>query len=251
MKKFIFLFLFVIGFLCTTMAQCSRVASGFGNNIGTPSYNITGGVEVVLNSNNTLTLNLANDFMTASGPDVKAYLMNPETRTLDMLKALNLTTFPNVPKILFGVVAANAATPPVNPNGIKTFTVDVPKGVNIADYTKIFFYCQKFNTFWDLGTIANFAPNNCSILSLQDFQESTFKIYPNPVTENLSLDLDIFTNDLSANIYNMLGSLVYTKKNITVNDNKINLSQLTKGVYLIELKEGENKKFIKRFVKAN
>jgi hypothetical protein len=60
MKNSIYLFLFIVlGFSNTINAQCSRTATGFGNNTGTPMYNVTGGVEVVLNSNNTITLNLA------------------------------------------------------------------------------------------------------------------------------------------------------------------------------------------------
>jgi hypothetical protein len=241
MKKYSILFVFsALAFSLSLRAQCTMAASGFGNNTTTPTYNVAGGVELVLNANNTITLNLASNFTTATGPDVRAYLINPETRTTAMIKALNGTTFPAVPKILFGMVASTNASPPISPNGAKTFTVAVPAGITIGNYTKIFFYCQQFNVFWDFGTITGFTPANCAVLALDEVAENSFSVFPNPVS-----------NDLSLNIYSAIGSLVYTKNNISASDNTVNVASLNQGVYIVALKDSNNKTFTKRFVKVN
>jgi Secretion system C-terminal sorting domain/Electron transfer DM13 len=250
MKNSIFLILFIfLGFSNTIKAQCSRAAASFGNNTGTPTYNITGGVEVVLNTNNTVTLNLASNFMTASGPDVRAYLVNPETRTTDMLKAINATTFPSLPKIVFGIVSDSDGSPVISPNGAKNFTVPVPTGVNISNYTKVFFYCQMFNAFWDMGTITNFTTANCSVLSTDSFEKNSFKLYPNPVDDELSFDFNQFQNDFSVKVYNTLGSIVLTENTISNQNNKLNTSGLNAGIYFVELNDKENNRYVQRFIK--
>ena len=228
--------------------QCSRTAAGFGNNTGTPSYNITGGVEVILNTNNTLTLNLASNFMTASGPDVRAYLVNPGTLTTAQLRTANINS---LERIMFGIVSDSDAIPPVSPNGSKSFTVAIPTGVTIANYTKVFFYCQMFNAFWDLGTITNFTPANCAVLSLDEVAETSFKVYPNPVVDELTVAVGNFSDNLDVVIYNTLGSLVLSKNSVTSNNNKIDISQLNEGVYFLSIRDEENKTFTKRFIKSN
>jgi Secretion system C-terminal sorting domain/Electron transfer DM13 len=249
MKNFNLLFtVTTLVILQSTYSQCSRNANGFGNNVGTPTYNITGGVEVVLNTNNTLTLNLASDFMTAAGPDVRAYLVNPGTLTTAQLRTANINS---LERIMFGIVSASGATPPLSPNGSKTFTVAVPTGITIANYTKVFFYCQMFNAFWDLGTIANFTPVNCAALSLDEVAETSFKVYPNPVIDELTINLDNFSNSLKVTIYNTLGSLVLSKNDITSNSNKINVSQLNQGIYFLSIRDDENNTLTKRFIKSN
>jgi Secretion system C-terminal sorting domain/Electron transfer DM13 len=232
-----------------TSGQCVKVASGFGNNSSTPSYNITGGVEVTLNTDNTITLKLSDNFSTASGPDVRAYLINPGTMTTAMLKGLNSSTFPNVPKIMFGIVASGGSTPPISPNGAKTFTVNVPAGVTIGNYTKIYFYCEKFGVFWDFGTILGFTPQNCTVLSTADFDSNKFQVYPNPVIDTIRFGLDDLSDNLSVNVYNTIGALVLTKKGITKKDNVLNINNLNSGIYIIELKDKDNNSFTKRFIK--
>jgi hypothetical protein len=230
-------------------AQCLQSATSFGNNLTTPTYNIIGGVEVILNDNNTITLNLASDFMTSSGPDVRAYLINPGTMTSAMLKGLNSSTFPAVPKIMFGIVASDTSDPPISPNGAKTFTVSVPVGVNIGEYTKVFFYCQKFGVFWDFGTISGFTSQNCTVLSTVDFDSNKFQVYPNPAFDAIHFGLDNLSDNLAVNVYNTLGSLVVTKKTITKKDNILNINNLNTGVYIVELKDKDNNSFTKRIIK--
>ena len=73
--KLFFALLFIPLGALKTAAQCTQNAFGFGNSTNVPSYDVSGNVSVTLNTNNTVTLNLASNFMTANGPDVRAYLV--------------------------------------------------------------------------------------------------------------------------------------------------------------------------------
>jgi parallel beta-helix repeat protein len=71
-----------------------------------------------------------------------------------------------------------------------------------------------------------------------DIKSNSFKVYPNPVITNTTLDFSIVKPDtkLDVVITNMLGKVVY-RKNIVTGQNNIkeilNLSNLAKGIYAI------------------
>lgn len=239
-------FFAVFGIFSNANAQCTEIATGFGNNTSIPMYNITGenSVQVVLNTDNTVTLNTLSNFNTSPGPDVRVFLVNPGSLTNTQLKTTNPTSLPN---INFGIVSSNT-----NPDGVHSFTSNIPVGVNISNYTKVFFYCVTFSQFWDFGTITPFTSANCSVLGTDDFTKNNFEVYPNPVSNELNIDLNSFSeNGLSAKIYNTLGSLVETKNTISIEKNKVDVSQLNNGIYFIEINNKENERVIKRFIKQN
>ena len=109
-----------------------------------------------------------------------------------------------------------------------------------------------FSQFWDLGTITPFTSSNCAVLGTDSFEKNNFKIYPNPVSNELKIDLNSYSeNGLSAKIYNTLGSLVETKNTISIENNKVDVSQLNNGIYFIEINNAENERVVKRFIKQN
>jgi len=75
------------------------------------------------------------------------------------------------------------------------------------------------------------------INSIQDDIEYT--LYPNPVTDNLNLELFSNNNDnINLQIINSTGQIVYTESiNITNNNNKFefNVSSLTSGMYFVRI----------------
>jgi Secretion system C-terminal sorting domain len=222
-------------------AQCTAIASAFGNNTSTAMYNISGAnsVQVVLNTNNTITLNLMPNFVTANGPDVKAYLVAPGAMTDFMLKN---ASFAGLTKFVLGAVSTNNSPA----SGAKTFTVAIPAGQNISNYSKVFFHCDAANQFWDLGTITAFTNGNCAVLGTDVFDEVIdFKIYPNPASNILNIDNQIAIS--SFKIFNTLGSLILEKNSFL--EKNINISNLNNGVYFIEVVDIDNNKSVKRFVK--
>jgi len=201
-------------------AQCTESASNFGNNTSTTSYNVSGDISVVLNTNNTITINFASNYSTASGPDVRLYLIKSEGRSVAQLKSLNPTTLEN---ISFGLVGFS---------GAQSYSQSIPENIDITQYDTVFFYCLQFNAFWDLGSFTPFTSTNCSALNIDTFAIDTISIYPNPAKNKIQLSN---LNNLSAEIriFNVLGKQVfYQSKSIK---NTIDVSNFNKGIYLVKI----------------
>jgi hypothetical protein len=245
MKNFTLLMLIASAFI-NMNAQCKKTVSTF---VRTPSYSVKkGSIDVTIDkTGKTLTAYISSDFDTQPGPDVNLYLLDPGTNTDEKLVSMRLTGFNNSGKILFGNISKDS---PAVQN--KTFTVKVPDGIDITKYTKVFMFCNSANQTWSFGTVTPFTSFNCGTLSLGDeATKNSFRAYPNPVTNTLNLDLDNYDNNLSVNIYNTLGSLILSKRNLTAATNKINVSNFDKGIYFVEIKDKDNKSVVKRFVKSN
>ncbi len=234
--------------LCITFqlsyAQCVENGTNFGNQT-VPSYRVTGDVTVTLNSNNTVSLDLGSNFMTADGPDVRAYLINSQGMSDSQLQNARISNLTNIP---FGLVGCTNCSPSISANGEKSFTVDIPAGEDIRDYDKIFFYCLQFNAFWDFGSIEPFTSTNCSVLNVNTSEIATnFKIYPNPAKRNLT-----FENNkklpVTISIYNVLGSEVIHIDESSVSKININIAQLKAGMYLLKTVSGQAFKTT-RFIK--
>ena len=81
----------------------------------------------------------------------------------------------------------------------------------------------------------NFSPSTTAIIGVT---KNIFKVYPNPTYGLITIEIeDALNYELS--IFNVLGQSVYTSSVSGIN-NSIDLSYLDKGVYTIELKEGNN-----------
>jgi endonuclease I len=92
------------------------------------------------------------------------------------------------------------------------------------------------------------AQNRWSTLSSSKIPDLDFKIYPNPISDNILYIQSYSTNKITTiEIYNLLGSLVF-KQNLNPNSNQINVSNLNKGIYLIKL-NSEKGSFTKKMVK--
>jgi endonuclease I/chitodextrinase len=98
---------------------------------------------------------------------------------------------------------------------------------------------------YDLGVysgIGVYDPNTASVGS-SGFE--TFKMYPNPTNGNkLYFNL---TQDIKVTIYNVLGKLIQTE-NVNANTNNINISTLSKGIYILKINRG-NQFITKKLIK--
>ena len=72
-------------------------------------------------------------------------------------------------------------------------------------------------------------------------------IYPNPTINTVNIVSS--EKILSINLKNILGKLLIHKKNINSNSYNLNLNSLAKGIYFIEIKDSENKTFLKKLIK--
>ena len=80
-------------------------------------------------------------------------------------------------------------------------------------------------------TIAD-AGLDCSTASVDDQNQSDISIYPNPTSDMVYIDGNYF--QLKVVVYDILGKQVINKS-IT---NSIDISQLEKGVYILQLSDG-------------
>ena len=75
-----------------------------------------------------------------------------------------------------------------------------------------------------------------------------FNIYPNPAGGELFLDIPTTAQTPEITIYNSVGMVIAKPGKEAVNENRVSLKTLSAGIYLIELRDG-NQKISRRFVK--
>ena len=239
MKKIAFLFLFTIGLSQSVNSQCNKSVTGFGNNTSTVMYNVTGNVNVVLNSATSVSVSLSTNFATAAGPDVRIFLVDRGNLTNAQLKVTS--NFLTRPRIEMGLSPAS---------GTANFTKTIPAGMNITDFETVYFYCQAFNQFWDYGSFTPFTSADCSLLATNNFENNKLQLYPNPATNELNIQLQDSTTNYKVAIYNTLGSMVFESNDqLSDNNNNINVSQLNSGIYFVKIIDNENKIYQKQLIK--
>lgn len=84
--------------------------------------------------------------------------------------------------------------------------------------------------------LAKFSTQACSPLSNESFEETQLQVYPNPANEFIQVSV---TENTKYELYNVTGQLVKIGS-LSVNENSINIQELSKGCYLLKLKS-ENK----------
>jgi len=134
--------------------------------------------------------------------------------------ASDYVPFENNGEIITGLYETNESSHPHSPT-------DVLANMDPAFLTEV--------TKGALGALLEFASSNP--LSINENEQDTFKIYPNPSTNGM-VHLNISDNNSMNNsiaIYDVLGKEVYTKTNLQTVES-INLKHLQKGVYIAVVK---------------
>lgn len=75
-----------------------------------------------------------------------------------------------------------------------------------------------------------------TILGVNDYNNSVFSIYPNPANEFININ-SVLEGNKAVIIYDLLGKQVI---NTVVVDNKLNVSALTNGLYIVQISQGAN-----------
>ncbi|MDK2772554.1 MAG: T9SS type A sorting domain-containing protein [Flavobacterium sp.] len=87
--------------------------------------------------------------------------------------------------------------------------------------------------------LAKFSTQACTPLSNEYFEESLMRVYPNPANEFITVSV---TENTKYELYSITGQLVKIGS-LSVNENSINLQELSKGCYLLKL--SNEKKLLK------
>ncbi|MGK0414142.1 MAG: serine protease AprX [Polaribacter sp.] len=95
--------------------------------------------------------------------------------------------------------------------------------------------------------IPNFQAAYKTVLSVPNFEETSIKIYPNPVKDFFTIlsNGDNF-KEYIVQIYNILGKKILEKRQLI--SDKIDISNIEKGVYLLKIQKGNQENTIK-FIK--
>jgi hypothetical protein len=91
--------------------------------------------------------------------------------------------------------------------------------------------------------IAKFATEVCSVLSNENFEEATIKVYPNPASDFVTVSVK---ENTSFELYTLTGQVV-KQGNFTAVNNTLVIQDLTSGCYVLQLK---NEKGISQTIKV-
>lgn len=84
------------------------------------------------------------------------------------------------------------------------------------------------------------------LLSVEETEQNSFSIYPNPSKDVLNIKLALNNKSLKIEVFDILGKLVYHTN--STNNKSINTSNWNSGLYFVKISSG-NSEITKRFVK--
>jgi len=92
-------------------------------------------------------------------------------------------------------------------------------------------------------------PNESLSVAENDTQKSFIKVYPNPSRKSIYINIvSEATVDVEYSIYNSMGNILLNDLMKTNSQNKVDISKLKKGVYIIKL-HYNNKAYQRKFIK--
>ena len=101
----------------------------------------------------------------------------------------------------------------------------------------------------DEGVVVDdFTIDASAILSVNDFEEGEFLIYPNPSTAIFNIKRATTTGEnMNVEVYDVTGKLIRSKSNIIDGDYELNMSNVSKGLYFLQVSIG-NKRLVKKLI---
>jgi len=229
---FLILFTFLIGNRID--AQCSRS----GNFIAADPnvYPVSGGANITFMTDGSKMVNFESNFATVQGLNLEVFLS--PTSSYDPATVLQISTQP-LQDDNGGMDTNDAIT------GVKSFVV--PANVELADYDNVLIVCTQINALWGHASLGQNVGADCVTLSVNtvDFS-SNIKLYPNPATGTVSVSNNT-SQELSIDIFNVLGERVFTSASELFTQRDINLSSFDSGIYLVNV-SNDKKSITKKLV---
>lgn len=234
----------------TGVLSCGNVfsATDFSNATIATTANSTGSVPIIVGSSLTIgdinvELNISHTYI----QDFKVYLTGPASIGSPVITLLSEACGDNdnVNCVMddSGIpVACTSAVPALTGNVIPFESLSELNGLN-AQGTWTLSVVDAYNG--DGGVINSVNLNICSItppLSLEDNMLSGLKIYPNPTSGIINIDLGNVMIDGKSTIklYDIQGRMITTKE-MNSSVDQLNISDLSEGVYMVTIENGSSK----------
>lgn len=163
----------------------------------------------------------------------------------------------------FNIISVNGVSPvaaqagwkdvvfiPGRTGNTNTVVKFIAKFDDYADSQHPFMYHCHISLHEDEGMMGQFVVTNNVNTPIGKLDEDKFSLFPNPANDRLFLNFnDPSTQIYYIKIYNMLGKVVYMLPRPRLN-NGIDISELSNGIYSIEITEEKTKNtFVKKFIK--
>ncbi len=232
-------------------AQCIISGSFIANSPNTNTYPIQGNANITVESDGSVSsVNFEAGFASVQGFKLAVYLSETQTIDTDPSSNPNPTTFIRVDQDgdLLDDLHNSAASGHDGHlmTGAKTFTQNL-SGVNVNDYQYVILQCIQFHVPWGYAQLVNESPD-CSTLSTNEniFSEN-ISLFPNPASEQFEVRNELQT-PVSINVYDVLGKKVQSVNNTQLKNQKVSLSNLNSGIYLVEIKS-DTQRIVKKLIK--
>ena len=215
------------------------------------TVNGSGGSEDIFVSNTTVnptTVNAGDDIDVTATQSYTGSQLDADLPSFDLDYYLSTDCNLSSDDILVGTDSSSLGSDDPTHNESETLTI--PSDTSAGTYY-IIFSADNDNELTESNEANNFDCIQITVedaLSIIDYEfQKQLKIYPNPTSNfvNISSNTNLDINNLF--VYDLNGRLV---KSIDGNNlNKINISELTSGIYLLKVVDNENRTAVYRIVK--
>ncbi len=111
---------------------------------------------------------------------------------------------------------------------------NVPSTVEFDEYNYVIVYCISASALWGRAKLENSTGAGCNTLSTERFTTEELRVFPNPVTDQLHINLKSLSS-ASFKIFTLHGQLVKTVAATNRTNSQIDVSNIESGLYLLEI----------------
>ena len=120
----------------------------------------------------------------------------------------------------------------------------------IHDSTTVNIYYQEYMQRYKDEGATEFVTDRCDFVAVEDnITESRIKLYPNPATQFITVQIPGVTENGVISIYDITGKIILTQ-NVYQEFHTINIGEFISGMYLIVIRDGNNN-WSENFIKSN
>jgi hypothetical protein len=116
---------------------------------------------------------------------------------------------------------------------------------NVTFYTAVNATNDNRGTSGDQVVLAN---TSVGVLGISEAKQLHFDMFPNPASENLTIQLPSGSENASITFYDYTGKIAFTQ-NISQTNNRVNLQHLSSGIYIVKVISDDkigSQKFVKK-----